>query len=151
MPQFGPGDTLPVYRPRAIPMGISHFRPTVDRTTSLVADEDEAPRTNDPSAVECPIFSSIPGHLYRVSGCAHPSPFAVPRIRPLELGSRVPSIGRSVFEDVTFSTDMKTEPSYMRLIETYGIGPSRVRASITERAIRITGLQLETRPPKQTD
>src|SRR5207244_4132223 len=73
MPQFGTSDTLPVYRPRVMPMRLSRFRPSVDRMTSLVADDDEAPPTNDPSAPECPTLPrAFPVIWYCVSGCAHP-------------------------------------------------------------------------------
>ena len=124
MPQFGPGDTLPVYRPRAIPMGISHFRPTVDRATSLVADDDEAPRTNDPSSVQCPTLPrAFPVTWYRVSGCARPVVVRSPEDPLVGVGRHeYPALGRSVFEDVTFSTDMKTDTFVYAIDRTYGIG-----------------------------
>jgi hypothetical protein len=124
MPQFGPGETLPVYRPRVMPMRLSHFRPTVDRTTSLVADDDEAPRTNDPSAAECPTLPrAFPVTWYRVSGCAHPIAVRSPEDPSVGLGiHEYPALGRSVFEDVTFSTDMKTDTFVYAIDRTYGIG-----------------------------
>ncbi len=124
MPQFGPGDTLPVYRPRVLPMHISHYRPTVDRITSLVADGDEAPRTNDPSAPECPTLPrAFPVTWYRVTGCAHPIAVRSPDDPSIGVGPHeYPALGRSVFEEVTFSTDMKTDKFVYAIDRTYGIG-----------------------------
>jgi hypothetical protein len=124
MPQFGPGDRLPVYRPRAIPMGLSHFRPSVDRTTSLVADDDEAPRTNDPSAAECPTLPrAFPVTWYRVSGCAHPIAVRSPEDPSVGVGfHEYPALGRCIFDEVTFSTDMKTDTFVYAIDRTYGIG-----------------------------
>jgi hypothetical protein len=124
MPQFGPGDTLPVYRPRVLPMHMSRFRPTVDRTTSLVADDDEAPRTSDPSAPECPTLPrAFPVSWYRVSGCNHPVPVRSPLDPSVGVGPHeYPAFGRSVFEEVTFSTDMKTDKFVYAIDRTYGIG-----------------------------
>ena len=124
MPQFGPGDTLPVYRPRVLPMRMSHYRPTVDRTTSLVADDDEAPRTLDPSAPECPTLPrAFPVTWYRVSGCNQPVPVRSPDDPSIGVGPHeYPALGRSVFEEVTFSTDMKTDKFVYAIDRTYGIG-----------------------------
>jgi DEAD/DEAH box helicase len=123
MPQFGPSDVLPVYRPRSLPMLISHFRPTVDRMTSLVADDDEAPRTNDPSAPECPTLPrAFPVSWYRISGCTQQIAVRSPEDPSVGVGiHEYPAVGRCLFEDVSFSTDMKTDTFVYAIDRTYGI------------------------------
>lgn len=124
MPQFGPGETLPVFRPRVLPMRMSHYRPTVDWTTNLVADDDEAPRTNDPRAPECPTLPrAFPVTWYRVSGCADKVAVRSPEDPSVGVGvHEYPALGRHVFEEVTFSTDMKTDTFVYAIDRTYGIG-----------------------------
>jgi hypothetical protein len=124
MPQFGPGETLPIYRPRVLPMRMSHYRPTVDRTTCLVADDDEAPRTSDPTAPECPTLPrAFPVTWYRVSGCAQSLLVRSPADPSVGVGAHeYPAMGRSVFEEVTFSTDMKTDRFVYAVDRTYGVG-----------------------------
>ncbi len=124
MPQFGADDTLPIYRPRVLPMRISHYRPTVDRTTCLVADDDETPRTNDPSAPECPTLPrAFPVTWYRVSGCNNRVPVRGPEDVSVGVGAHeYPALGRCLFDEVTFSTDMKTDTFVYAIDRTYGVG-----------------------------
>lgn len=124
MPQFAPGDTLPVYRPRTLPMRPSHFRPAVDRMTSLVADNDEAPDGNDPSAPQCPTLPrAFPVTWYRVSGCANRVEVRSPFESSAGVGlHEYPALGRCLFEEVNFASDMKTDTFVYAIDRTYGIG-----------------------------
>jgi hypothetical protein len=124
MPQFAVGETLPVYRPRVLPMRMSHYRPTVDWTTNLVADDDEAPRTNDPRSPECATLPrAFPVTWYRVSGCANRVTVRGPEDSAIGVGAHeYPALGRHILEEVTFSTDMKTDTFVYAIDRTYGIG-----------------------------
>lgn len=124
MPQFGPGDSLPILRPRRLKLNFSNYQPRVDRATSLVADGDEAPVTHDPSAAECPTLPrAFPVLWYRVSGCANPISIHSPEDPSVGVGHHeYPALGRQVLEDVTFSTDMKTDIFAYAIDRTYGIG-----------------------------
>jgi hypothetical protein len=124
MPQLGPGDTLPVYRPRVLQMRWSHYQPTIDRMTCLVADDDEAPATNDPAAPQCSTLPrAFPVTWYRVSGCAQRTIVRSPEDPSVGVGiHEYPALCRWVFDDVTFSTDMKTDTFVYAIDRTYGVG-----------------------------
>lgn len=124
LPQFGPTDTLLVYRPRVLPMQIAHYRPTIDRATCLVADGDESPKTSDLSAPQCPTLPrAFPVTWYRVSGCVHRIPVRSPEDATVGIGPHdYPALARCVFEEVSFSTDMKTDTFIYALDRTYGVG-----------------------------
>ncbi len=124
MPQFGPSDAMPVYRPRVLPMRKTYYRPTVDRATCLVADGDELPPTNDPDAPECPTLPrAFPVTWYRVSGCGHSVAVRGPEDSSEGVGPhQYPAIGRCLFEDVSFSSDMKTDRFVYAIDRTYGLG-----------------------------
>jgi len=123
MPQFGPGDTLQIVSPRVVPMRISTYRPRVDRASCLVADEDEAPGTHDPHAPECPTLPrAFPAQWHRVSGCANPTSIRSPDPSVGVGAHEYPALGRYVFDDVTFSSDMKTDTFVYALDRTYGMG-----------------------------
>ena len=124
MPQFGPGDTLPILRPQTLNLSISLYQPKVDRATSLVADGDEAPVTRDPSAASCPTLPrAFPVLWYRVSGGANLVSIHSPEDPTVGVGQHeYPALGRRVLEDVSFSTDMKTDTFAYAIDRTYGIG-----------------------------
>lgn len=124
MPQFGCGDTLPVYRPCVLRMAQSYYRPTIDRIMGLVADDDESPRANDPSAPQCPTLPrAFPVTWYRVSGCDQYIAVRSPEDSSVGVGiHEYPALGRWLFEDVTFSTDMKTDTFVYAIDRTYGLG-----------------------------
>ncbi len=124
MPQFGPSDALPVYRPRVLPMRGSHYRPTIDWTTHLVADGDESPVTTDPNSLKCPTLPrAFPVTWYRVSGCAQRFAVRSPGDSSIGVGiHEYPALGRWAFDEVIYSTDMKTDTFVYALDRTYGVG-----------------------------
>lgn len=160
LPQFGPTDTMLVYRPRALPMQLAHYRPSIDRTTSLVADDDESPKRADPSAPQCPTLPrAFPVTWYRVSGCAERSPVRSPEDITVGVGPHhYPALGRCLFEEVSFSTDMKTDTFIYAIDRTYGVGDlesPRIYyrkgkphqwAAIGDQATRTDGLTFRLRP-----
>jgi hypothetical protein len=124
MPQLAPGQSLQILRPRVLPMALSHYRPTVDRFTALVADGDESPKISDPQAPECPTLPrAFPATWYRVSGCSQCTQVRSPEDASVGVGKHeYPAFGRSVFKEVTFSSDMRTDKFVYAIDRTYGIG-----------------------------
>jgi len=124
MPQLAAGQSLQILRPRVLPMELSYYRPSVDRGSSLVADDDESPKTNDPQSPECPTLPrAFPATWYRVSGCAQSTRVRSPEDPSVGVGKHeYPAFGRRVFDEITFSSDMRTDTFVYAIDRTYGIG-----------------------------
>lgn len=124
MPQLAKGQSIQILRPRVLPMEISHYRPSIDRATSLVADGDESPRTKDPQSPECPTLPrAFPATWYRVSGGSLQTRVCSPEDPSIGVGKHeYPAFGRRVFSDVTFSSDMRTDTFVYAIDRTYGVG-----------------------------
>ena len=127
MPAIPAGTTVPILRPVRLWVDLAFNRPDARFDNQLIADDDEAARVDDPDQKRsCPTLPrAFPATWYRVSHGTTERMFvgrANPESSSSPLPHTFPAIGRAMFENVAYSTQLKTDKYVYAIDRTYGTG-----------------------------
>lgn len=127
MPVVPLGASVPILRPTRLWLAISRNRPDARFDNQLIADEDEAGRVNDMALKrQCPTAPrAFPATWYRVS--TGPNSRAVvglgdPSHPTATLPHTLPAVGRVLFDEIRFSTELRTDRYVYAIDRSYGSG-----------------------------
>lgn len=127
MPAIPSGVIVPIVRPIRLEVTLSYHQPDARYDNSLIGDDDESSRIDDLQLKRaCPTLPrAFPATWYRVA----PDPVATPVIGRADpsnatypLAHTMPAIGRVLFDNVTYSSNLGADRYVYAIDRSYGSG-----------------------------